>query len=209
MKQALTGREKNLITLAATVIFCALFISYLVLPRLDDYKSAQVRLADAAANLKQLHKAAETINTSEEDLDKIKDQLQEYRKKLPVSAESAELLYYLNQAAEKSGAVLMKYEFTESDADTKKEPENGLVIVGAKVSVSGTYAQVSKFVSETENLTRITHNRVITINEIKDQSRLECIVEFTSYAAAYGAGNFKHDSDIPDAAAGKQTPFKY
>jgi len=209
MKQSMTGREKNLITLAITIIFCALFITYLILPGIDKYKSAQSRLTDASARLEQLQKAEETMNSSEEELDQIKDDLQEYRKQLPVSPESAELLYYLNQAAEKSGVSLTKYEFNESEADAEKEPENGLVLVGGKIGVLGTYIQVNNFVNQTEDLTRITHNRVITINEIKEKAALECTIEFTSYVAAYGAMNFEHTGDIPNAAAGKPSPFKF
>ena len=209
MKQVLTGREKNLITLAVTIIFCALFISYVLSPGIDKYKSAQAQFAGAAARLTQLQKAEKTINSSQVDLDRLNNELQEYRKQIPVSPESAELLYYLNQAAQKTGVTLVRYEFTPGEGDTEQKPDNGLVMSAAKVGVLGTYVQVNNFVKQTEDLIRITHNRVVTINEIKEQSKLECIIEFVSYVASYGAGDFRHNSDIPDAALGKQSPFRF
>lgn len=207
MKHALTSREKNLIIIAATVLFCTVFTVYLILPLWEKYAIVKNDLDRVKLQVTQLKDVEKMLGSSKEDIEKIENDLSDLRKHIPLEAQSAELLFYLSKAAEGSGVSLDSFDFerpsnnAESNADVRP--------AFSKVKVTGTYNQIRSFIVKTEELTRITHNKVITINEIKDQNKLECLIQFDTFVANYGNKELKGKSDIPLVAVGRQTPFSY
>lgn len=218
----LTEREKNLIIIAVTFLICSLILTYLILPVRDQYVEARNNLAKAEQKLAETKSAQKPAVDSEKELKAMTVQMAAYSQQLPRKDESSELLFYINQAASKSGVTLERFERLASEnskdqgADTsdkskKSEPkEIGNVIkIPYRVRAMGNYQQVHKFLTETETLKRITHNRSVTINQITAQNNLECLLEFETFVNRQGNGKLKPVSDIPTVKSGRTTLFIY
>jgi len=206
--RVLTSREKNFILAGFTLIFCTLFAVYLIIPAWDKYLGIKTDLTSETKKLSQLKEAGEKAEVLNEDIAKLNSELNSYRKQIPAAPDSAELLFYLNQAAGNTGAAISNFECAKP-AKTAVREQAGLTTIYAKVSVTGTYLQIRNFLSQTEKLTRLTHNKVITVNENKDLSKLEAVIEFDTFVANYGSIDFKNDSDIPKTPTGRPTFFRY
>ncbi len=206
MRRSLTAREKNLIAVAVTVIFCSLFLAYLILPAWNQFTEIRNRAAGKTGLVKQGEPGA----SGSQGIQDIKSELDGLRRQLPEKPDTAELLFYLNKAAEKTGVVLAGFSCENSTGGKVTSADNDLGSLYAKVQVIGTYAQIRAFVGQTEELPRITHNRVVTINETRDvPNKLEGLIEFSTFVASYGDSRYKNESDIPQAPTGKQTLFRY
>jgi|GEM_PF-5527442 len=210
MKHSLTGREKNLIILAFVTAFCALFVSNLIIPSWADYKQNIAVLEERTLSLARLKDAQKAIENSGQDLEQVKADLAKLQKQLPGRPESAELLYYLQLAAEKSGVALERFEVENPGAaDNGQASGDGLVRFASRVGVTGTYGQILNFLKQTEELLRMTHNRSVTINELKERKILEGIIQFDTFVTRYANMELNGESDIPKAATGRQSLFKY
>lgn len=218
----LTVREQNLITIAVTFLVCVLISTYLILPLRTQYLEARTKLNDATQRLAENRSAQKQARSSEKELKVKRGQLAAFRQQLPMKSESSELLFYLNQAAVKSGVALERFECLElknseddGTASSGKSIKDGekksgsIMVIPYRVRVMGNYEQVHKFLTETEQLKRLTHNQSVTINEIKALKTLECLVEFDSFVKKQDAGELQLVSDIPPVNTGRNSLFIY
>lgn len=218
----LTDREKNLIIIAVTFLTCSLVLTYLILPLRDQYSEAKTKLYQAEQKLAETKSAQNHAGSSVKELKAMTGRLAVYRQQLPMKSESSELLFYLNQAAAKSGVTLERFEClglkdSEDEAaaasDKSKragEEKNGNIkVIPYRIRVMGNYQQVHKFLKETEQLKRITHNQSVTINQIQALKKLECLVEFDTFVKKQGIGKVEPVSDIPPVKTGRNTLFMY
>lgn len=206
--RVLTSREKNFILTGFTVVFCTLLAVYLILPAWGKYMSLKAELANDTRKLTELKQAGKETEILNENMTKLNSEVTKYRKQIPAAPDSAELLFYLNQAAGKTGAVISNFECARP-AGTGTPRQDSLTTLSAKVSVIGNYIQIRNFLGQTEKLTRMTHNKVLTVNDVQDQAKLEAIIEFDTFVANYGSVDFKDESDIPKVPTGRPTFFRY
>ena len=211
MSYQLTGREKNMIIGAVTIVFCALFAVYLIVPQWAKYSNTKVELNKTLAGLAKLTESGKAANSMNLNIEKVKGELSELGRKLPTTANTSELLFYLNRAAEKAGVVLENFESSTPDAKTlAQNTETGISPIYSKVRVTGTYAQIRNFVSQAEGMTRLTYIRAVTVSEVTGMpNTLEGIVELAAFVAKSSSGDIKSDSDIPKAMQSRPSPFKY
>lgn len=230
----LTVREKNFIIAAATVLICTLAVIYLILPLRARYMHNQAALRETRDRFEQMRAEKSVRKASVNDLDKLTLQLADYQKQLPLETESSELLYYLNQAAEKSGVHLEKFEYSgtkeslseaqfykkvyttirskESNIDLPK----GTRSISFKVRVMGNYKQVKDFLIETEELKRIVYNKSITVNNSENLNTLECLIEFATFvkqddektSQPKSKPDTERKSDIPGTETGRESLFE-
>jgi Tfp pilus assembly protein PilO len=205
MKNVMTPREKNMVFVGVALLVCILFTIYFIMPLWSTQQNSKIELTNISSKLLRLQNVQRTASF-EKDIEKMKSELNQLRKQIPVNPESAELLYYLNQAAEKTGVILTDFGMSKASNKTQ-QPE--LLPMNASVSVIGFYSQISQFIGKTEELSRMTHNKTVRINELTDQKKLECIIEFETYVAGYGIREFKNESDIPKASTLKPIPFRF
>lgn len=218
----LTVREKNLIFIAVAFLICSLILTYLILPLRSQYSEAKNKLYETTQRFAETRSAQNQAASSVKELKAMSVQLAVYRQQLPMKNESSELLFYLNQAAAKSGVALEQFQCLgvkdskEKGADTSGKSEkageqknDSILVIPYRVRVMGNYQQVHKFLTETEQLKRITHNQSITINDIKALKTLECLVEFDTFVKKQGGGELEPISDVPTVKTGRNTLFAY
>lgn len=209
MMRALTAREQNLIMAAVTLVFCTLFIVYLILPLWQNYDLLRVDLDNTTAGWNKLQ-AQKKAGAANQDIQKIESEVKLMRKQIPATANTADMVYYLNQAAGKAGVSLDGLEVMlpqkRDKNQTQNQTENSL---DAKVTVTGNYGQIRNFVAGTEGLTRLTHNRAVSVIESHiSPGKLESTIEFKAFLASRGTEP-QAVSDVPRAGAGGPTPFRF
>lgn len=208
MKRSLTSREKNLITAAAAIVFCSLFTVYLILPLWNEYQLTRYRM-ELMQN--EAGKAVTAQSGGNLDIKSAENELAGLRRQLPQSASTAEVVYELTRVAAKSGAVMGDFQFMKPDAKKQnQESDAAITSIYGSVRIIGNYAQIRNFVAGTENLTRLTYNKTVTIDEVRNlPGKLQATVEFDVFMAAGGKNKTEKDSDIPVVSTGRPTPFRY
>lgn len=208
MKRILTAREQNLILSASTLVFCVLFVLYLIVPRWESYSLVKIDLDNATAGLNKLQE--KKAGAANQDMEKIGNEVKQMRKQIPSAADTAELVFYLHQAAGKTGVSLEGFEvMTPGKRNRNQDQEQNLKSLDAKVKITGTYTQIRNFVAQTEGLTRLTHNQAMAIVESRTApGNMETTVEFKAFFED-GGNRQDYASDIPRAGAGRPTPFRY
>ena len=209
MKRVLTSREQNLIMAAAALVFCALFITYLIIPLWQTYGLVKIDLDNTTAGWNKLQ-AQKKAGTANQDIEKIESEVKLMRKQIPSAADTAELVFYLNQAAGKTGVSLDGFEVMMPESkNSNQDQEQNVKSLDAKVKITGTYSQIRNFVAQTEGLARLTHNQAMTIVESRTSpGNLESTVEFKAFFEGYGTRK-DYASDVPRSGAGRPTPFRF
>ncbi|MHB9094393.1 MAG: type 4a pilus biogenesis protein PilO [Eubacteriales bacterium] len=211
MTRALTGREKNMIIAALTIVFCALFTVYLIVPVWGGYMAVKGQLDKTTAGLAKSSQPGGAPGSANQDIEAVNSELNELHKQLPAGPNTAELLFYLTKAAQKTGVVLVAFETTTPQAKLlSRSIEGNNKKVYSTARVAGTYAQIRNFVVESEGLTRLTYNKSITVNEVSNgPGKLEGVIEIEAFTAQNDNNEFKDDSDVPKAVTGRPSPFRY
>lgn len=209
MLKSLTSREKNTVILAVTVLFCVFAYIYIFTLFFGQYNKIKSDTSFALGRLKYLKSVKNGLGLTNVRMKEMKDKLVTYRKQIPESTESAELLFYLNQAAQKSGVVLNKFDLSVIEKNSDKKTGTDKNTVKTTISVTGSFVQIRNFLVQTEELPRLTHNNNIAINEIAGTPRLECIIELTAFRSDINNSDIKSVSRIPKGTTGKQSLFKY
>lgn len=207
MKPVLTTREQNLIIAGAALVFCVLFIVYLIVPFWQSYSLVKKDLDNATSSLQKLQE--KKAGAAKQDMEKIGNEVKQMRKQIPSAADTAELVFYLNQAAGKTGVSLDGFEVLPGNKNRNQEQEQDVKSLNARVKITGTYGQIRNFLAQTEGLTRLTHNLALTIAESRTiPGKLEGTIEFKAF---YEANSSRQDyvSDVPKSLTGRPTPFRF
>ena len=209
MKPVLTTREQNLIIAGAALVFCVLFIVYLIVPVWQSYSLVKNDLDNATASLQKLQE--KKVGAAKQDMEKIGNEVKQMRKQIPSAADTAELVFYLNQAAGKTGVFLDGFEVLPGNKkrNQDQEQEQDVKSLDARVKITGTYGQIRNFLAQTEGLTRLTHNQALTIAESRTTpGKLESTVEFKAFFEGNGTRQ-DYVSDVPKSMTGRPTPFRF
>lgn len=209
MKPVLTTREQNLIIAGAALVFCVVFIVYLIIPFWQSYSLVKNDLDNETASLQKLQK--KKAGAAKQDIEKIGNEVKQMRKQIPSAANTAELVFYLNQAAGKTGVSLDGFEVLPGNKNRNKDQdqEQDVKSLDARVKITGTYGQIRNFLAQTEGLTRLTHNLALTIAESRTiPGKLESTVEFKAF---FESNSTRQDyvSDVPKSLTGRTTPFRF
>lgn len=213
MMRTLTAREQTLMMAAATLLFCTLFVVYLIMPLWQNYDLVKVELDNTTAGWNKLQ-AQKKAGAASQDIQKIESEVKLMRKQIPAEANTADLVYYLNRAAGEAGVSLDGLEVmmpekknkNQNQSQNQSQTENFL---DAKVTITGSYSRIRDFVARTEAMTRLTHNRAMSVIESHiTPGKLESTIEFRAFWARRGT-QLQTDSDVPGAGAGGLTPFRF
>ncbi len=200
---ALSRREKNLILLGVTFSIVTLLITYILLPYWDKLVQARNDLAGKNAVLASVQKEAQNEGEIDRDIEELKTKLDSLRRRLPISSETAEFLYYVNQAAGETSVSFEGFETRKS----RNTVEDNLSTITVKLTITGTYAQTRAFIEKIENLKRINNLTGADINTVQP-NRLATSFSLDIYQYNEGDKEFKNGSDIPPPASIKKTdPF--
>lgn len=151
----LSRREQNILTIGSGVIIVMLFFIYFLQPEWEKYSSDKTNLASLLAKVEMLK--ADKVKQSHqktESIASLKSQIRSYRRNLPVTRETAGLVFLLDSAAKETGANLI--EIQTGDFSENKNIK-GTKILPVNLRVTGDYRQVRDFIIKLEDLTRLNH----------------------------------------------------
>lgn len=106
---------------------------------------------------------------------------------LPHSAEQAEMLLAVKEAANQSGVILPSIQFTGSAQLTNPQlnqatPAKGLYILPISLKLSGTYDQLQKFLGRLENLSRYNSVTSLSLSKLNaDPNKLDISLSVNAY----------------------------
>ncbi len=200
---ALSKREKNLIVLAVSFGITAILITYVLLPYWDKLVQVRNDLEAKETALSLIRKVTQNEAALDRKIAELTASLDSLRRRLPVSPETAELLYYINKAAGETSVSLEEMETGKGNESV----EANLASLAVKITITGTYAQTRAFLEKTENLQRINNLTKVEIRA-EHPDRLRTILFLDVYQFKKGHEGLENGSDVPPpASVTKSDPF--
>lgn len=202
----LSRREQNILIIGSAVIIVLLFILYFLQPEWEKYNNEKADLVSLVAKRDTLKAVKmKEQKTKPESIVSLKNQIKALRGNLPVTRETAGLVYLLDSAAKETGANIV--EITTGDI-TQNKNIKGTIILPVNLRITGTYEQIRNFVIKLENLKRLNH--ISEINVKTSENCLEGDISMEVYSWALGETSLNDTLSIPKSPVmGKPDPFLY
>ncbi|WP_418792330.1 type 4a pilus biogenesis protein PilO [Phosphitispora sp. TUW77] len=203
MISGLSRREKNIILIGFLIAFVMVVYLYLAQPAWQEYVTRKTELAALEQNVAVLEAAEKKLPERKENIVQLKNEITALRAQLPVTKETAGMVYMLNTYTVATGVILN--EFKAGDFQ-----ENGAVpstyILPTSIRVTGTYPQLRQFVAKMENPQRLLHINGLSIEQ--DGNLVKGNFSVSAFSVKTGDQELNKRETIPRSpASGKPNPF--
>jgi len=195
----LSTREKILITIAILLGFVYLFQTYFFQPLWDRYQVTKAEVAAKNVELERLKQGGLNKKALAQNIAELEKTYQKYGDKLPDSPQTAELLYFLQDKAAKTGVTLVSMQLAGGP-----QVNNQTVVTPVTVETSGSYSATLNLLRELESFPRLVKVPGLTWQAVEGKITGRFQLSVYSMAASFGK---KAPGPIPHGNTAPADPF--
>ncbi|HVF07641.1 MAG TPA: type 4a pilus biogenesis protein PilO [Actinomycetota bacterium] len=155
----LRGSRGPIVAGAGVVVFTAIMVFFLVLPKMNEVSSANADLEAAQAQQSTLESQLAALEQAEAAAPEARAAIEEVERRIPPTVDESGLLLLLKNAALRAGVEVPDRVFGTPALDEV----SGLSTIPLSLTATGTYFQLAEFLYTIETLPRVAKSLTVSL----------------------------------------------